>query len=78
MSIVISTDVMVTHQIADGIALGAAASAANTELELVIFIAIMLHKVISPVLTLQTVIVPCVNTYVAGPSWIWIGQFSNA
>ena len=31
--------------VADGIALGAAASAENTELEIVIFVAIMLHKV---------------------------------
>ena len=38
-------------QIADGIALGAAASADNTELELVIFIAIMLHKVVASMLT---------------------------
>lgn len=35
---------LVIHSAADGIALGAAASADNSELELVIFIAIMLHK----------------------------------
>ncbi|XP_065919269.1 zinc transporter ZIP9-like [Dysidea avara] len=35
---------LVIHSAADGIALGAAASAENTELEIVIFVAIMLHK----------------------------------
>ena len=43
---------MTPPQTADGIALGAAASADNTELELVIFIAIMLHKVVNTVLIL--------------------------
>ena len=38
---------MLSHySTADGIALGAAASTDNTELELVIFVAIMLHKVV--------------------------------
>ena len=36
---------LIPFPIADGIALGAAASTANTELEVVIFVAIMLHKV---------------------------------
>lgn len=36
---------LVVHAAVDGIALGAAATTAHTEVEIIIFIAIMLHKV---------------------------------
>lgn len=37
---------LVVHAAVDGIALGAAATTAHTEVEIIVFLAIMLHKVI--------------------------------
>ena len=48
---------LVVHAAADGIALGAAATTNQTDVEMIVFLAIMLHKVrLDNTITLQTII----------------------
>ena len=53
---------------ADGVALGAAVSTSKTEVEVIVFIAIMLHKVIKTTLTLYVLLrsdngLACINQH---------------
>lgn len=55
---------LVVHAAVDGIALGAAATTSHTEVEIIVFLAIMLHKVIYPrKLFLDDPNIACLTTF---------------
>ena len=63
--------------VADGLALGAAAGLSKSDVEFVIFLAIMLHKVRTLPLTLPLSLIHALSlSLVVGSSCIWIRHIS--